>query len=306
MTASLQCNDCGTEYPRTPKHWHKNPARADGLSNICKPCACARTRDYCLRNREKVSEKDRIRRAANRDKAREYGKVYRAANAERLRKLYKLRYQGNREEVLARGKNRRIEHGDRINAERRAYRAAHPEKLREREKRGYNANRDRAKLVRAEWRKNNPEKTQAQKRRHYEANRDKLQAKGKKWVEANPEKAREIKRKHYGANTAKAIARAAKWRRDNPDKTRAHAPKSRARRALPPGSYTEADIQLQREKQNGLCFYCKRDISKKYHVDHYIPIAKGGTHDPSNIVLACPPCNVRKQAKLPHNFTPRA
>ncbi|MBZ5623051.1 MAG: HNH endonuclease [Acidobacteriia bacterium] len=37
-------------------------------------------------------------------------------------------------------------------------------------------------------------------------------------------------------------------------------------------------------------------------IDHYIPLSKGGTNFPDNIVLACWPCNNRKRAKLPSEF----
>jgi len=38
-------------------------------------------------------------------------------------------------------------------------------------------------------------------------------------------------------------------------------------------------------------------------VDHIIPWAKGGTHDPENLQLAHYTCNCRKQATLPAGVT---
>ena len=71
------------------------------------------------------------------------------------------------------------------------------------------------------------------------------------------------------------------------------------------------------EKHDYTCFYCgKRAIEgeppkKKedkilammwLHIDHYIPLAKGGKDDESNFVLACNVCNSKKRAMLPEDF----
>ena len=45
------------------------------------------------------------------------------------------------------------------------------------------------------------------------------------------------------------------------------------------------------------CFYCKDPLGGDFHIDHKIPIAKGGTHNLDNMVLACMPCNQEKHAK---------
>jgi 5-methylcytosine-specific restriction endonuclease McrA len=47
------------------------------------------------------------------------------------------------------------------------------------------------------------------------------------------------------------------------------------------------------------CFWCGMDADT---VDHVIPVAKGGTDDPENLVAACRKCNFAKQDKLPDEF----
>lgn len=44
------------------------------------------------------------------------------------------------------------------------------------------------------------------------------------------------------------------------------------------------------------CQYCG-SIVGPFHVDHVTPVAKGGSDEPSNLVLACQPCNLSKGAK---------
>ncbi len=67
------------------------------------------------------------------------------------------------------------------------------------------------------------------------------------------------------------------------------------------GSHTSKQIQEQFQRQKGKCYYCK-DKMVKYHVEHVVPIARGGSNDISNIVLACPTCNHRKNDRMPHEW----
>jgi 5-methylcytosine-specific restriction endonuclease McrA len=43
-------------------------------------------------------------------------------------------------------------------------------------------------------------------------------------------------------------------------------------------------------------------VGDTYHVDHVVPLVRGGSDDPSNLVIACVPCNLSKGDKLPHEW----
>jgi len=45
------------------------------------------------------------------------------------------------------------------------------------------------------------------------------------------------------------------------------------------------------------CPMCNKKLDI-YHIDHVIPLAKGGYHTSSNIQLLCPPCNIEKSDKI--------
>lgn len=49
-------------------------------------------------------------------------------------------------------------------------------------------------------------------------------------------------------------------------------------------------------KSNGVCAYCKitMDTRKQFTVDHVIPVSRGGTDDPDNLVACCKSCNSKK------------
>lgn len=87
-------------------------------------------------------------------------------------------------------------------------------------------------------------------------------------------------------------------RTDVKDKQRAIANNRRAA----PGSFTAADIEGIRKAQGNRCYICHKKLGKKYHIDHFIPLKLGGTHDPGNLRLACPKCNFSKNAKHPHDL----
>lgn len=88
-----------------------------------------------------------------------------------------------------------------------------------------------------------------------------------------------------------------------PEERRAKSRRSRRRRKRAKGSYTAEDIRLQYNKQDGLCYWCMEELSDKFHRDHYLPIAKGGTNYPDNIVLSCPHCNLSRGSKMPNGWT---
>ena len=47
------------------------------------------------------------------------------------------------------------------------------------------------------------------------------------------------------------------------------------------------------------CFYCGAKAGDvELHIDHVVPVSKGGTNDFDNLVPACKPCNSGKLAKL--------
>ena len=54
--------------------------------------------------------------------------------------------------------------------------------------------------------------------------------------------------------------------------------------------------------QRWKCAVCSVGIKNSYHLDHIMPIARGGKHEPRNLQLLCPSCNVRKSAKDPITF----
>lgn len=63
------------------------------------------------------------------------------------------------------------------------------------------------------------------------------------------------------------------------------------------------------DMQDGRCYYCKLHMDgMRPHVEHAIPVSRGGTNDKANLVLSCWKCNRDKNTDIlevwrsPHMF----
>jgi hypothetical protein len=79
----------------------------------------------------------------------------------------------------------------------------------------------------------------------------------------------------------------------------------RARERGAEGKFTNDEIKTLFERQRGKCAYCHKSIGKGYHIDHVVPLARGGTNWITNLALACARCNITKGATDPIDFARR-
>lgn len=111
-------------------------------------------------------------------------------------------------------------------------------------------------------------------------NRDKVRAYQSKWRSENPERVLEYSRT-YVAN--------------NREKVYAGNKRSELRRHL---LMAEAEVIVRSEiyeRDNGRCHICGKQVSRDdFHVDHLVPLSRGGRHTRDNVALAHPTCNLRR------------
>jgi 5-methylcytosine-specific restriction endonuclease McrA len=68
------------------------------------------------------------------------------------------------------------------------------------------------------------------------------------------------------------------------------------------GNIAEIELIYRRAKEEMKirCYLCGELIPMgKRHVDHIVPLSRGGAHRPSNLAIACSKCNLSKKDKSP-------
>jgi 5-methylcytosine-specific restriction endonuclease McrA len=101
----------------------------------------------------------------------------------------------------------------------------------------------------------------------------------------------------------KYIQKVGEYRKNNRDLCNLWKSARRAREASGVGSVPANIVSVLMNLQRCSCAACKVDISKiEYHIDHIVPLSKGGLHDKSNLQLLCKKCNLTKSAKHPIDF----
>jgi 5-methylcytosine-specific restriction endonuclease McrA len=271
------CNKCGQSKPATTEFFARDKSKKDGLRSNCKACQRKwreENPEYQRKYHEENPEYDRRYREENHEAISERKRKWREENPE-----YARRYRKENAE-----KRREYDRG---------FREENPEYARK-------------------WREENPEYD----RRYHEENREAISERhrqwreanpeyARKWREANPEKVRERNRKYREENRQRYIEHARAWREANPEKVRAAKVRRRARKRNATGSFTAEDIKAIYKSQEGRCWWCQCEVGDTYHIDHIIPLARGGSNAANNLVIACPTCNLQKGAKMPHEFKGR-
>jgi 5-methylcytosine-specific restriction endonuclease McrA len=84
---------------------------------------------------------------------------------------------------------------------------------------------------------------------------------------------------------------------------RANANRRRAVEMAAAGSFTAKDIERLKTQQHMACACgCGRSLYLGFHVDHVLPLARGGTNWPANLQLLSPVCNRTKGCRMPRTI----
>lgn len=135
-------------------------------------------------------------------------------------------------------------------------------------------------------------------RNHYQNNKEQKQAYNKDYRANNLERMREQERVYREEQRALIKKRRQLSRPKHRERIRTANRNRKARLRKAEGYHTAADIRRIRAEQNDQCKLCHKDLDGKGHVDHIIPLARGGTNWPDNLQILCEPCNCSKGAKI--------
>jgi hypothetical protein len=183
-----------------------------------------------------------------------------------------------------------------------AYRAANPEKIKARQ---------------SAWCALNASRLKAGRSARYAANLEKVRASNAAWYAANPERAKRVNSAWAANNSERIRAAKASWKAANPEKVKAGKARhysanpgawriynqNRRSRKLENGGNLSQGLSAKLFKlQKGKCPCCNKPLGEDFHLDHVMPLARGGSNTDSNIQLLRASCNLSKSAKDPVQF----
>lgn len=189
--------------------------------------------------------------------------------------------------AIERRRKHYAEHRDEVNERARKDRAEHPEKQREYQRKYAAEHRDEERERARKWYAEHRDKAIERARKYNAEHRDERNERARKWYAEHPDKVLESQRK---------------WNAEHPEIVKARQKVRNMRRRDKSGAPRSKAIVDLYKRSKGKCYYCGVDVGQNYHIDHVIPLTRGGTNDLSNLVIACPSCNLRKHDKLPHEF----
>lgn len=168
---------------------------------------------------------------------------------------------------------------------------ANPERVAERSRVWVAANKERVSENGRAYRQANRERVNENSRRWSAENREKRRAIARASDERHREKRRAASREHAKrVDPEKSREQQRMWKRANREKVAYGNHMRRARSTKDPEAYMEYVAILHADP----CAYCGEAAG---HIDHIVPIARGGTNDWDNLTAACGRCNSSKWAK---------
>lgn len=263
------------------KYWATvKAAREEGVSKVWTgEERLAYRRNYYAENRYKILTRLRNRTPAQKARATERARLWRLANPETVRRVHKEQRSKHRAKRIAYSAMWHAAHRDDA-----AYKAANKANGLE----YYRLNSESRKAYQKHYRKTFSEKYKAMKRAYYLNNKAVLSQKAKGRYKKNPEISK---------------ARTKAWCKANPERAYALARHTksvrRAREKTTPEEAGRIKLFIQRHlsKRNHTCYYCNSQFTGTFHVDHIVALKRNGKHAADNLCIACPQCNLTKNAK---------
>lgn len=196
-----------------------------------------------------------------------------------------------------------------------AYRKANPEQVKAATAAWLEKNQEKKKARLREWRAENAQRLSDYGRSYRAKNSAKVKAIYNAYRAANKEKvkswARQARLKHrekkaaidaayYVANAERIKAKVALWQKENPEACRIRGQNRRAKETG--GKLSRGLARKLFVLQRGKCPCCGKPLGKDYHLDHIVPLSRGGQNVDSNIQLLRKTCNHQKHARSPVEF----
>lgn len=131
---------------------------------------------------------------------------------------------------------------------------------------------------------------------YYAENADRLNAYTRAYYAANAEALRRDAVARYERNSDERKEGVRRYRREHPERVRVWQDNRRARKLQVQVESVSRLVVLERD--DGICGICGGDVDPfAFHVDHVVPLSRGGEHSYANVQVAHPQCNMRKHTR---------
>lgn len=142
----------------------------------------------------------------------------------------------------------------------------------------------------------NKDKVLEQNHLSYENNKTTILDKKKTYHIENREVILDNHKDYYLINREAVLAKVIAYRKEHPEVYRASNSKRRAQKRGAICDVTSAQIERLKKEYSYCCAYCgcQTDENNPLHIDHMIPLSKGGQHLIENLLPACRRCNLKK------------
>lgn len=256
-----KCRICGDFKDYT--EFYKDKCRKDGFSNRCKICDRKESKKYQQKNKETLKEK-RIE--------------YRKENKDKVLEIARKSYEKNRERHLQRFCEYQQKNAKKIKIRKSEHYKDNKEYIREKIKMNYEENKERYLEYAKQYREENKEKVNEQSRLYYAKNQENEKKRRKEWYYSKGGREKtfvyNMKRRSYKNHVRfEGVKRKNILNRDN-------------------WTCQKCGCKVH-DRTTG-----DWNTPDKAHIDHIIPISKGGHSEPSNLQVLCRTCNLSKHDKI--------
>ena len=174
------------------------------------------------------------------------------------------------------------------------------------------ANKEKIETYQKEYGEKNKEKLSKYIKEYYTNNDDEIKERSRKYHTKNKESIKQRRKVYYDKNSSIFSDKNKEYRTIFSEKIKKHlkTPSSRLSQRIArnkrksqivssnDNTITKHSLNELLIKQNNKCYYCKCTLKSDKHLDHYIPLSKGGVNSINNVVWSCPSCNLSKSAKI--------
>lgn len=159
-------------------------------------------------------------------------------------------------------------------------------------------NKDHVKQYAKTRRQMYPEKIKGYMDSWREENREWIREYSRVYRDRNLEKVSKSNLDWHYNNRARSLNNSRRWKENNPDKVKMHDHLKRARRNNAPGYCSDRQWAARFNYHGRKCRYCEKPLDEStVQIEHMVPLARGGTNWPANLVPSCRWCNTSKKDK---------